>query len=149
MKIVIGGDHAGWELKQALSDKLRSEGHEIVDIGAHAYDADDDYPDFALAVGRAVAAGEGERGVVVCGSGVGASVAANKVRGVRASLCHDTYSARQGVEHDDLNVLCLGGRVIGWAVAEVIVDEFIRAKFHGTGRYQRRLQKILDAEEAL
>ncbi len=149
MKIVIGGDHAGWELKQALADKLRSDGHEIVDVGAHAYDADDDYPDFALAVGRAVVDGEGERGVVVCGSGVGASVAANKVRGARAALCHDTYSARQGVEHDDLNVLCLGGRVIGPALAEDIVDAFIRASFNGSGRYQRRLQKVLDAEEAL
>ncbi len=146
MRVLIGADHGGFELKNQLGDLLRKDGHEVIDLGAHAYDAADDYPDFALAVARGVANGDGERGVIVCGSGVGAAVAANKVHGVRAALCHDTYSARQGVEHDDLNVLCLGGRIVGVALAEELLRAFIGAKFSGEERHQRRLQKVLDAE---
>lgn len=149
MRIFLGADHGGFELKQELAAHLRSAGHDVVDLGAHEYDALDDYPDSALSVSRAVAAGEGERGIIVCGSGVGASVAANKVKGVRAALCHDTYSAHQGVEHDDLNVLCLGGRIIGGALAREVVDAFVGARFSGEERHRRRLQKILDAEACL
>ena len=146
MKIVVGSDHGGFELKQEIASRLRDAGHNVVDVGAHEYDAADDYPDFALAVARAVASGEGKRGIVVCGSGVGASVAANKVQGVRAAICHDAYSAHQGVEHDDLNVLCLGGRIIGPALAEEIVDGFVAAEFSGEERHLRRLKKVLAAE---
>jgi len=146
MKIAIGADHGGFELKQAIGKLLSSDGHEVTDLGAHQYDALDDYPDFALAVARAVGAGEAERGIVVCGSGVGATVAANKVRGVRAGLCHDTYSAHQGVEHDDMNVLCLGARIIGIELAREIVRSYVGATFSGEERHQRRLNKLLSAE---
>ena len=146
MRVLFGADHGGFELKNQLADLLRKEGHEVLDLGAHTYEAGDDYPDFALAVARGVAKGDGERGVIVCGSGVGAAVAANKVRGARAALCHDTYSARQGVEHDDLNVLCLGGRIVGPALAEELLRAFIGARFSGEERHRRRLQKVLDAE---
>lgn len=149
MRILLGADHGGFALKQELAQRLRSAGHDVVDLGAHEYDAKDDYPDFALAVARGVAEGRGERGLIVCGSGVGACVAANKVRGVRAALCHDTYSAHQGVEHDDLNVLCLGGRIIGGALAREVVEAFVNATFSGEERHRRRLQKVLDAEAAL
>jgi len=148
MKILIGADHGGFDLKQALAARLSANGHEVTDVGAHTYDSTDDYPDFALAVARGVAAGDGDRGVVVCGSGVGASVAANKVRGARAAICHDSYSAHQGVEHDDLNVLCLGGRIIGQSLAEEVLDSFVSAKYSGEERHQRRLQKVLDADVA-
>ena len=141
MKIAIGCDHAGFELKRTIASELTSEGHELLDLGATEYDPDDDYPDAAAAVGRAIASGEAERGLVICGSGVGASVAANKIRGVRAGLCHDTYSARQGVEHDDTNVLCLGARVIGYAVAGDLVRAFLAARFSGEERHLRRLRK--------
>jgi ribose 5-phosphate isomerase B len=146
MKVIIGADHGGFALKQQLSETVRRAGHEIVDVGAHGYDQADDYPDFSLAVARGVAGGEGERGIIVCGSGVGASVAANKVKGVRAGLCHDTYSARQGVEHDDMNVLCLGGRVVGDALAAELVQAFLGARFSGEERHARRLNKILAAD---
>ena len=149
MRIHLGADHGGFALKQEIAEHLRSTGHEVVDVGAHEYDGKDDYPDFALAVARGVAKAKGERGIIVCGSGVGASVAANKVRGVRAALCHDTYSAHQGVEHDDLNILCLGGRIIGGALAEEVVDAFVDAQFSGEERHRRRLQKVLDAEAEL
>ena len=147
MKVAIGADHGGFELKQEIGALLRSDGHEVLDLGAPEYDALDDYPDFALAVARAIAAGEAERGIVVCGSGVGATVAANKIRGVRAGLCHDTYSAHQGVEHDDMNVLCLGARVIGIEVAREIVRSYVGAAFSGEERHQRRLNKVLNAEK--
>ena len=137
MKVILGADHGGFALKQELTETLRLGGHEIVDVGALRYDQGDDYPDFALAVAHAVARGEGERGIIVCGSGVGASVAANKVRGVRAAICHDTYSARQGVEHDDMNVLCLGGRVVGVALAAELVQAFLGAQFTGEERHAR------------
>ena len=141
MRIAIGADHAGFDLKQLLADYLRHRGHEVIDKGT---DSDDpvDYPDYAEAVGQALLAGEAERGVLVCGSGVGASVSANKIPGIRAGLCHDTYSARQGVEHDDMNVLVLGGRVIGVEMARELVDHFLAAKFCGEERHQRRVEKI-------
>ena len=147
MKIAIGADHGGFPLKEELADILRKAGHEVDDLGAHQYNSQDDYPDFALAVARTVAEGTARRGIVVCGSGVGASVAANKVKGARAALCHDTYSARQGVEHDDLNVLCLGGRIIGIELAKEIVKAFLDAEFSGEERHQRRLSKIIAADE--
>lgn len=147
MKIVIGGDHAGFALKNEVAALMRSEGYEVTDLGAHTYDAGDDYPDFALSVARAIAAGEAERGVVICGSGIGASVAANKVKGVRAGLCHDTYSAHQGVEHDQMNILCLGSRIVGSALAAEIVTAFLRARYSGEARHARRLEKVVAAEE--
>ncbi len=142
MRLVVGSDHAGFALKQELADALRSLGHEVLDIGAHAVEPADDYPDFAVAVGRAVAEGRAERGVLICGSGVGASVAANKLRGVRAAVCHDTYSAHQGVEHDDMNVLVLGSRVVASALARELVDAYLGARFSGEARHRRRLEKI-------
>ena len=147
MQVTIGADHAGFELKAVVAALLAELGHDVVDLGAHAYDAGDDYPDFAGAVARRVAAAGG-RGVVVCGSGVGASVAANKVRGVRASVCHDTYSARQGVEHDDMNVLCLGSRIVGEELAREVVAAFMAAGFSGEARHRRRLDKLLALEAA-
>ncbi len=146
MKILIGGDHAGFELKKLIRDKLESEGHEVTDLGAAVYDPDDDYPDFSLAVSEGVAQGKADRGIVICGSGVGAAIAANKVRGARASMVQDTYSAAQGVQHDDMNVICLGGRVTGSALAEAIVEAFLNARFTGEERHRRRLKKVLDAE---
>lgn len=147
MRVVIGADHAGFTLKEALKEYLSEQGHDIVDVGAHEYDGSDDYPDFSEAVGRAVVAGEAPRGILVCGSGVGACIAANKIKGVRACLCHDIYSATQGVEHDDMNVLCLGGLIIGEALARKLVDGFLSATFIGEGRFQRRLNKVLALEE--
>lgn len=148
MKVAIGADHAGLSLKEQISRWLVEAGHEVIDLGAHAYDKDDDYPDFAAAVGRAVAGHQAERGILVCGSGVGASIAANKIQGVRACLCHDIYSATQGVEHDDMNVLCLGGAIVGPALAQKLVAGFLEASFFDHGRYLRRLNKVLDLEKA-
>lgn len=147
MRLVIGADHAGFTLKEKLREQLQAAGHEIVDVGAHAYDGDDDYPDFAAAVGRAVVAGEGERGILICGSGVGACIAANKIDGVRACLCHDIYSATQGVEHDDMNVLCLGALIVGDRLAEKLVQGFLSAQFIAEGRFLRRLDKVLALED--
>lgn len=141
MRIAIGSDHAGFELKNVLARMLRAEGQEILEVTPPRLDPNDDYPDAAAAVGRAVIAGKAERGILICGSGVGATVAANKIRGVRAGQCHDTYSAHQGVEHDDINVLCLGARVIGEALAEELVRAFLRARFSGEERHVRRLRK--------
>lgn len=146
MRIVIGADHAGFELKELLRNELEVQGHIVVDVGAHEYNKDDDYPDFAAAVSNAVVAGQGDRGILVCGSGVGASIAANKIAGARACLCHDVYSATQGVEHDDMNILCLGGLIIGPALASKLVSGFLSAKFIGSGRYRRRLDKVLALE---
>ena len=148
MKIAIGGDHAGLTLKSQLAEMLRGEGHTVLDVGAAELDPGDDYPDFAAAVARAVAEGRAERGILVCGSGVGASVAANKIRGVRAGLCHDTYSAHQGVEHDDVNVLCLGARVVGEALARDLLRAFLGARFSGEERHARRVRKIKDLERS-
>jgi RpiB/LacA/LacB family sugar-phosphate isomerase len=141
MKIVVGSDHAGFSLKQELGEMLREAGHDVLDVGTSSTAAVD-YPDFAEAVGLAVVDGRVERGVLICGSGVGASVAANKLRGVRAAICHDTYSAHQGVEHDDMNVLVLGGRIIGTALAHELVLAFIAARYTGEERHARRLAKI-------
>jgi ribose 5-phosphate isomerase B len=146
MKIVIGGDHAGFALKQALGEELKRAGHEIVDVGA--FDATpSDYPDFAQALGEVMQRGEAERGILICGSGVGACVAANKMRGIRAALIADTYSAHQGVQHDDLNVLCMGARVTGPALASEIVQSFVGAAFQHEERFVRRLNKVLDIEK--
>jgi ribose 5-phosphate isomerase B len=147
MRVAVGADHAGFALKQELATWLQSNGHELLDLGAHTYDANDDYPDSALVVARAVQTGDAERGLIVCGSGVGASIAANKVRGVRAAMCHDTYSAHQGVEHDDMNVLCLGARIVGGALAVELVAAFLDARFSGDERHKRRLAKVLAAEQ--
>jgi ribose 5-phosphate isomerase B len=141
MKIVIGSDHAGFQLKVAMGDLLRSLGHEVLDIGAFNENPSD-YPDYAEAVGRAVVDKKAERGLLVCGSGVGVSVAANKIPGVRAAMCHDTYSAHQGVEHDDMNVLVLGSRVIGVMLAQDLVKSFLGAKFTNEERHVRRLNKV-------
>lgn len=142
MKIAIGCDHGGFPLKAPLVDLIKSLGHEVVDKGAFQNDPKDDYPDFAIAVGRAVQSRETVRGIIICGSGVGACVAANKIKGVRAGMCHDTYSAAQGVEHDDVNVLCLGARIIGVALATEIVKAFVNAKFTAEDRHARRLAKV-------
>jgi ribose 5-phosphate isomerase B len=141
MKVVIGSDHAGFQLKNAMGDVLRSMGNEVLDVGAFNENPSD-YPDFAEAVGRAVLDGKAERGVLICGSGVGASVAANKLPGIRAGMCHDTYSAHQGIEHDDINVLVLGSRVIGTALAHDLVKAFMSAKFSNEERHVRRLGKV-------
>ncbi len=147
MKIAIGTDHGGFALKQAVVDELKKLGHAVLDCGAMSYDSADDYPDFTRAVGQAVQRGEVERGIVICGSGVGAAVAANKMRGVRACLCHDTYSAHQGVEHDNMNVLCLGARIIGDEMARELVRAFASASFSGEERHVRRLNKVLAIEK--
>ena len=141
MRIVVGADHRGYVLKDALAADLGQNGHQVLDIGTNGPESVD-YPDIALAVGEAIRDGRAERGILVCGSGVGACVAANKIPGIRAGICHDTYSAHQGVEHDDMNVLCLGSRVIGEELAREIVEAFIDAKFSGEERYRRRLAKV-------
>ena len=146
MRIAVGADHAGYALKSEVMELLQAQGHDVVDVGPHEMDPLDDYPDFAKLLAERVAAQESERGIMVCGSGVGASVAANKVRGVRASMCHDTYSAHQGVEHDDMNVLCLGARIVGGALASELVNAFVSARFSGEERHQRRLNKVLAME---
>ena len=142
MKLAIGADHAGFDLKAQVVPWLESSGHQVVDLGAHNLDPADDFPDFAAAVARSVTGGEVERGLMICGSGVGASIATNKVSGVRACLCHDTYTARQGVEHNDMNVLCLGGRVIGIETAKEVIAAFIGAEFMPEDRFQRRIDKV-------
>ena len=146
MKIVIGSDHAGFALKNAMGDVLRGLGNAVLDVGAFNENPSD-YPDFAEAVGRAVLDGRAERGVLICGSGVGASVAANKLLGIRAAVCHDTYSAHQGVEHDDMNVLVLGSRIIGVKLAEDLVKAFLGAQFTNEERHKRRLAKIAVLEQ--
>jgi len=146
MKMVIGSDHAGFALKVAMGELLRSLGHEVLDVGAFNENPSD-YPDFAEAVGRAMLDGKADRGVLICGSGVGASVAANKVMGIRAGMCHDTYSAHQGVEHDNINVLVLGSRVVGVKLAEDLVKAFLGAKFTQEERHVRRLGKIKALED--
>ena len=145
MNIVLGSDHAGYEMKNLLVAHLKAAGHVVVDVGAHNQEPSD-YPDFAAALGRAVLSGQGERGILICGSGVGAAVAANKLRGIRAGLCHDNYSAHQGVEHDDMNVLVLGSRVIGSALAKELATTFLAARFTGEERHQRRLNKVRQLE---
>ena len=146
MKIAIGADHAGFELKECVKALLLELKHQVLDLGTNSTKPVD-YPDFAEAVGLAVREGKAERGILVCGSGVGASVAANKIPGVRAGLCHDHYSAHQGVEHDDMNVLVMGGRVIGESVALELVSAFLAANYTGQARHQRRLDKVMAIEK--
>jgi RpiB/LacA/LacB family sugar-phosphate isomerase len=141
MRIVVGSDHAGFELKQILAAYLRDRGHEVIDKGTDSNEAVD-YPDFAEAVGKVLIDGQAERAVLICGSGVGASVSANKIPGVRAAVCHDSYSARQGVEHDDMNVLVLGARIVGIELARELVNHFLAAKFSDEERHHRRVEKI-------
>lgn len=148
MKIAVAADHAGYALKAPIIELLTALGHEPLDLGAHHVDPGDDYPDFARYVGQAIQHGQAPRGIILCGSGVGASVAANKMKGVRAGLCHDTYSAGQGVQHDDMNVLCLGARVIGISVAEEVVRAFVKAVFTAEARHARRLEKVKAIEAA-
>jgi ribose 5-phosphate isomerase B len=152
VRVAVAADHGGAELKADLLVRLRasSPGHEFLDLGGDGSDPTDDYPDFSRAVGEAIQAGQAERGLLLCGSGVGAAVAASKMRGVRASVCHDTYSARQGVEHDDMNVLCVGARVIAIELAFECVRAFLGATFSGDERHRRRLAKVgqLEAEAA-
>jgi ribose 5-phosphate isomerase B len=146
MRVGIATDHGGFGLKEELIEKLRAAGHEIVDFGAHALSLGDDYPDFVVPLAQAVAAGKVERGVAICGSGVGASVCANKVSGVRACLIHDHFSAQQGVEDDHMNILCMGGRTVGPAVAWDLVQTFLAAAFSQAERHLRRLDKVASLE---
>ena len=147
--IGIAADHGGYELKQYLAGMLRNAGHDVIDFGDRQPKAEDDYPDFIVPLAFAVAGGEVERGVAICGSGVGASVVANKVAGVRACLIHESFSAHQGVEDDDLNMICLGGLVIGYALAWELVQTFLAARFSGAERHRRRLAKIADLEKRI
>ncbi|HEY6227363.1 MAG TPA: ribose 5-phosphate isomerase B [Verrucomicrobiae bacterium] len=141
MKIAVAADHAGFELKNYLRAFIERLGHSVIDLGAHNTQPSD-YPDFAEAIGKAVQSGSVERGVLICGSGVGASIAANKLHGIRAAICHDTYSAHQGVEHDNMNILVLGSRVIASALAEDLVKAFLNANFSNEARHVRRLEKL-------
>ena len=149
MRIAIGADHGGFPLNERVISELSKAGHEIVDFGTHDGTVADDYPDYAVAVGEALQGGEAEIGILICGSGVGAAVAANKLLGIRAALCGDTYSAHQSREHDDCNVLCLGARVTGSELAMEIVRTFVAARFTGEDRHRRRLKKIADIEGAV
>jgi ribose 5-phosphate isomerase B len=146
MRVGIATDHGGFALQQELLGRLRDAGHEVVAFGADALDPADDYPDYVIPLARAVAAGAVDRGVAICGSGVGASVCANKIRGVRAALIHDHFSARQGVEDDDMNVLCMGGRTVGPEVAWDLVETYLAARFSGAERHRRRLAKVAALE---
>jgi ribose 5-phosphate isomerase B len=148
MTIGIAADHGGFDMKQQLISMLTAEGQEILDFGNKLFDGNDDYPDFAIPLARAVSRGDVGRGILLCGSGVGASVAANKIVGVRAAVCHDDFSARQGVEDDDMNILCLGGRTTGLAVAWDCIENFLNAEFSGAERHRRRLAKVAELEAA-
>ncbi len=148
MRVGIAADHGGFQLKEYLVPLVRRWGYEVIDFGAHEYNHEDDYPDLIIPLARAVAFGEVERGIAICGSGVGAAITANKIPGVRAALITDFYSAHQGVEHDDLNLLCLGGWVTGQALAQDLVRAFLTATFSGLERHRRRLDKIARLEKA-
>lgn len=148
MRVVIGADHNGLASKDMVRQWLEAAGHAVVDVGPHEFDPQDDYPDFARLVGETLQRGEADRGILLCGSGVGASIAANKLRGIRAGLCHDAYSAHQAVEHDNVNVLCLGPRVVGPALMEELVSAFLAAEFTGEERHARRLAKVTALEQA-
>ena len=148
MKVALAGDHAGFTLKQTIVDQLRAEGHEVLDLGAYN-DTRSDYPDWAKALGQAIRAGQAQRGILLCGSGAGASIAANKMRGIRASVCHDHYSAHQAVEHDDMNILVLGARVIGQTTALDLVHSFLGATYLGTQPYAERLDKVRKMEDEM
>ncbi|MFZ0944842.1 MAG: RpiB/LacA/LacB family sugar-phosphate isomerase [Syntrophobacteraceae bacterium] len=145
-RVGIATDHGGFGLKQELVAQLQAAGHEVVDFGAHGLNPGDDYPDFVIPLARAVAAGKVERGIAICGSGVGASVCANKLPGIRAALVHDHFSARQGVEDDHMNIICIGGRTVGPAVAWDLVETFLAAEFSGASRHRRRLDKVASLE---
>ena len=145
MRIAVASDHAGYDLKSQLFPWLAEQGHEALNLGTNSNVAVD-YPDYARAIGRAVTSGQAERGLIICGSGVGACIAANKIRGIRAAMCHDTFSARQGVEDDDMNVICIGARVIGVELAKEIITVFLKARFSHLERHERRVKKILDIE---
>ena len=147
MRVVLGADHAGYDLKQNILEYVSSLGHATLDVGTRSASEPDDYPDFAEALGQAVRNQQAERGILICGSGVGASVAANKLPGIRAAVCHDAYSAHQGVEHDDMNVLVLGARVIGVELARDLARNFLAAKFSGEERHRRRLGKVKALEQ--
>ncbi len=149
MKIGIATDHGGFVLKQEILQRLQGEGHDVVDFGAGEFQRDDDYPDFVIPLSRAVAEGRLDRGIAICGSGVGAAVCANKIPGVRACLIHDHFSARQGVEDDDMNILCMGGRTVGPEVAWELVLTFLAARFTGAERHQRRLGKVAALEAGM
>ena len=146
MRISVAADHNGYELKNEISEILKRAWHDVIDIGPHSLDPLDDYPDYAKPLAESVSSGETNRGIMVCGSGVGASVAANKVKGVRAAVCHDIYSAHQGVEHDDMNVLCLGSRIVGTEVVRELVSAFISAEYTNEERHARRLTKVIEME---
>ena len=146
MRLALAADHAGYQLKDELAARLAGQGHEVMDLGTNSA-APTDYPDAAEAVARALNDDEADRGIIVCGSGAGVSIAANKIPGIRAAVCHDTYTAHQAVEHDDMNVLCIGGRIIGSALAQEIVAAFVGASFSGDERHARRLRKVLAIEE--
>lgn len=147
MRIVIACDHAGFALKSSVAKLCADLGHEVINLGTDSPDVPTDYPDVAEALGRVIQREEADRGILICGSGVGASVAVNKLKGIRAAVCHDIYSASQGVEHDDMNVICLGGRVIGPALAEKLVKGFLESKFDPKDRYVRRLEKVKKLEK--
>ena len=148
MKVGIATDHGGFGLKEEMAAQLRRAGHKVVDFGAHKLESDDDYPDYVAPLAKAVASGQVTRGIAICGSGVGASVCANKVPGIRASLIHDHFSARQGVEDDHMNILCMGGRTVGPAVAWDLVQMFLTAEYSGAERHLRRLGKVAALEKA-
>ncbi len=145
-RVVIGADHGGYAMKSELVLWLKAQEYDVLDLGASKYEITDDYPDLAEAVAQAVSSGKAQKGIIICGSGVGACIVANKLPGVRASTCHDTYSAHQGVEHDDMNVLCLGARIIGIEVAKEVVMAFLKAKYVPEERFARRLKKVLEIE---
>jgi ribose 5-phosphate isomerase B len=147
LKIVVAADHGGYELKTKIIKWLEEMGHNVDDAGNKNYDPKDDYPDFAIKAAEKISRREAEKGIIVCGSGVGACITANKIKGVRASICHDIYSAHQGVEHDDMNVLCLGARIIGENLAKELVQAFVKAKYVSEERFERRLNKIKLLEE--
>lgn len=146
IRLALGGDHAGFPLKQAVSEHFGDRITSLIDCGTNSTDSCD-YPDFAIAVAKEIINGKADKGLMICGSGVGVSVAANKIPGIRASICHDTYSAHQGVEHDDMNVLCIGGRIIGSELAFEIIEAFLTAKYTPGERHQRRLDKVLEIEK--
>lgn len=148
MNISIATDHGGLELKKHLVEVISRSGYKVLDKGAHTFDANDDYPDFAKLVAKSIQKGETKKGIIICGSGVGASITASKFKGVRAAICHDTYSAAQGVEHDDMNVLCLGARVIEVSLAVKIVQKFLKAQFDTDTRFVRRLNKVIEIEKS-
>lgn len=146
MKIGIAADHGGFDVKESIKVQLQESGYTLVDYGAHSFDKNDDYPDFVIPLAQAVSKSEVERGIAICGSGVGASIVANKIKGARAALITDAYSAHQGVEHDDMNIICLGGRVIGPALLSELIQSFLKASYTAEERHERRLAKVKEAE---